>query len=84
MTQENARVATNVVACTLLLENHYVYVLIDPSSTHSFVARKIKDKLNVQPIRLKKIFLISTPFGDIVFVNHMHKSIRILLKYMIW
>jgi hypothetical protein len=34
------RVATDVIAGTLLLESQHVYTLIDPGATYSFVARK--------------------------------------------
>jgi hypothetical protein len=48
------RVATDVVACILLLESHHVYTLIDPDATHSSIARKWEDKLKVQPKSEKK------------------------------
>jgi len=40
MTREDMRAATDVVVGILLLESQHVYTLIDPSATHSFVARK--------------------------------------------
>jgi hypothetical protein len=45
LTQEEVRVASNVVASTLLMNNFNVHVLFDPSVTHSFIARRIVTKI---------------------------------------
>jgi hypothetical protein len=44
------------------------------------VARKIKSKPNIQPLKLENRFLISTPLGDIVFINHIYMSIRVTIE----
>jgi hypothetical protein len=45
LTQEEVRVASNVVASTLLMNNFNVHVLFDLSVTHSFIARRIVTKI---------------------------------------
>jgi len=45
LTQEEVRVATDVVAGMLLINNLNVHVLFNPGATHSFIARKIVNKL---------------------------------------
>jgi len=45
LTQEDVRVASDVVASTLLMNNFNVHVLFDPSVTHSFIARRIVTKI---------------------------------------
>jgi hypothetical protein len=45
LTQEEVRVASNVVASTLLMNNFNVHVLFDPGVTHSFIARRIVTKI---------------------------------------
>lgn len=57
-----------------------MYFFIDLGATHSFVARKIESKLNIQPLKLENRFLISTPLGDIVFMNHIYTSIRVTIE----
>jgi len=71
MTQEDVRAATDVVAGTLLLESQHVYTLVDPGATHSFVARKWKDKLKVQPMRVEKGVVIGTPLGETVLIEYV-------------
>jgi hypothetical protein len=74
MTQEDMRVATDVVAGTLLLESLHVYTLIDLGATHSFVARKYKDKLKVQPMRVEKGVVIGTSLGKTVLIEYVYKG----------
>jgi hypothetical protein len=45
LTQEEVRVTSDVVTSTLLMNNFNVYVLFDPSVTHSFIARRIVTKI---------------------------------------
>jgi tartrate dehydratase beta subunit/fumarate hydratase class I family protein len=80
MTQEDVWVATDVVVGTSLLENQYVHVLMDLGATYSFMARKIKNILKKQPIKLEKGFFISTSFGDVVLVEHMYKSVKVTIE----
>jgi hypothetical protein len=48
--------------------------VIDPGATHSFVARKWKDKLKVQPMRVEKEVVIGTPLGETV---HVYRGCRV-------
>jgi hypothetical protein len=64
----------------LLLEDHFVYVLIDPGAIHFFVERKIKNKLKKQPFKLEKRFLIITPLGDVVVVEHVYRGVKITIE----
>jgi len=77
MTQEDVRAATDVVAGILLLKSQHVYTLIDPSATHSFVARKWEDKLKVQPMRVEKGVVIGTPLGETVLIEYVYKGCRV-------
>jgi hypothetical protein len=45
MTQEEVRVAFNVVVSTLQMNNLKIHVLFDPSATYSFIVRRIVTKL---------------------------------------
>jgi hypothetical protein len=64
----------------LLLEDHFVYVLIDPGAIHFFVERKIKNKLKKQPFKLEKRFLIIIPLGDVVVVEHVYRGVKITIE----
>ena len=74
MTQKDVRATTDVVAGTLLLESQHVYTLIDPGATHSFVARKWEDKLKVQPRKVEKRVVISTPLGETVLIEYVYRG----------
>jgi hypothetical protein len=77
MTQEEVRVALNVVAGTLQLNSLPVHVLIDPGATHSFVANKIMGKIGKRPSRVKRGFMISTPLSEVVVIDVVYKGIVI-------
>lgn len=50
------------------------FFFIDPGATHSFVARKIESKLNIQPLKLENRFLISTPLrGYCIYESSIHE-----------
>ena len=77
MTQEDVQAATDVVAGTLLLESQHVYTLIEPGATHSFVARKWKDKLKVQPMRVEKGVVIGTPLWKTILIEYVYRGCRV-------
>jgi len=76
---KDVRIATYVVADTLLLENQSVYALIDFGATHFFVVRKIENKLKRKSLKLEKRFLISTHLGDVVTIEHIYKVVKITI-----
>ena len=57
-----------------------MHVLIDPGAIHFFVARKIKNRLKKQPMKLEKGFLSSIPLGDAVLIEHMYKGVKIVIR----
>jgi len=77
MTQEEVRVAPNVVAGTLQLNSLPVHALTDSEATHSFVANKIMGKIVKRPNRVERGFMISTPLGEVVVIDVVCKGIGI-------
>jgi predicted aspartyl protease len=77
MTQEEVRVAPNIVAGTLQLNSLSVHALIDPGATHSFVANTIIRKIGKRPSSVERGFMISTPLGEVVVIDVVYKGIGI-------
>ncbi|XP_059650761.1 uncharacterized protein LOC132296592 [Cornus florida] len=74
MTLQDAQATPEVVTGTLSILDRNVTVLIDPSSTHSFVASSIAMHLG-RPLSLldSKLF-ISTPMGEVVVVANEYRD----------
>ncbi|CAA0808138.1 Unknown protein [Striga hermonthica] len=60
---QEAPEATDVVEGTFLVSNHFARALIDPGSSHSFVAPRFAQKRNVPMDYLSSCFEVSTPMG---------------------
>ncbi|CAA0834578.1 Unknown protein [Striga hermonthica] len=58
---QEAPEAADVVKGTFLVSNHFARTLIDPGSSHSFVAPQFAQKLNVSIDYLSSCFEVSTP-----------------------
>lgn len=71
---------SDVILGTILLDFKQVYALIDPSATHSLMARKFESKLNVQFNRIKKWFIINTLLRVTVCVGYKYKGARITIR----
>jgi hypothetical protein len=79
LTQEEVRVASDVVVGTLLMNNLNVHVLFDPSVTHSFIARKSVTKVGKGVKVVEKGFVIGTPMGNMVETNNVYVGVGVSL-----
>jgi hypothetical protein len=61
MDQSAARVSSDVVAGTIIVNAHKGYALFDPGATHSFIACKFINQLHVPKRKLVSGLVISTP-----------------------
>ena len=74
MTHQEAVAAPNVIAGKIFLSNREVYVLIDPGSTHSFIASVTASCLHQKPGVLGKDLTVSTPLGECVVVQTVYRD----------
>ncbi|XP_039169336.1 uncharacterized protein LOC120293690 [Eucalyptus grandis] len=63
-----AQDAHNVITGTVSLNDHAVYALFDPSTTHSFIAEPFVKLIGLSPELLELVISISTPLKDRVLV----------------
>ena len=68
MTHQEAAGAPNVITGKIFLFDKEVYALIDPGSTHSFIASVTASRLHKKPGVLGKDLVVSTPVGECVIV----------------
>ena len=80
MTQEETRVASDVVAGTLQLNFLPIYVLFDSGATHSFVSIKLVGKLRENFCKIDNEFVISTPLGETINIDHMYKGVQLVIN----
>jgi hypothetical protein len=78
LTQEEVRVATDVVTGTLLINNLNVHVLFDPGVTHSFIARKIFNKLGKRSRSGRKGVRNWNSDGNMVETNNIYVGVGLV------
>ena len=66
------------MAGTLIINNFNVHVLFDLGATHSFIARKIVNKLGKGVEVVEKWFVIGTPMGNMVETNNIYVGLRLV------
>ncbi|XP_059663911.1 uncharacterized protein LOC132309639 [Cornus florida] len=74
MTLQDAQATPKVVTGTLSILDRNVTVLIDPDSTHSFVASSIAMHLGKPLSSLDSKLFISTPMGEVVVVTNEYRD----------
>ncbi|XP_059635296.1 uncharacterized protein LOC132277458 [Cornus florida] len=74
MTLQDAQATPEVVTGTLSILDRNVTVLIDPGSTHSFVASSIAMHLGRPLSSLDSKLFISTPMGEVVVVANEYRD----------
>jgi len=77
MTQEDVRVASDVVAGMLQMNDYQMHVLFDSSATHSFIANKSVTKLSKETKKVEKRFIIGTPLGETMETNVVFEGVGI-------
>ena len=69
MTRQGADASPDVVSGTVSVYNHIARMLVDPGSTHSFVATLFVEYLPVPREPLYCALAISTPIGEVIIVK---------------
>jgi hypothetical protein len=80
MTQKDVGAMLDVVAGTLQLGLIQVYALINPRTSHSFVAHRIISNLNVLPSRLSVGMGVSTPLGKNINFDEVYKGVILYIE----
>ena len=74
MTLQDAHATPEVVTGKLSIANKDLYALIDPGSTHSFVASDIVSYLGRPCSFLNCALYISTPMESVILMEHVYKD----------
>ena len=74
MTYQEAAAAPDVITSKIFLFNKEVHVLIDPRSTHSFIASATASCMHQKPGVLGKDLAVSTPLGKCVIVQTVYRD----------
>ena len=80
MTQEEVRVASDVVIGTLLMSNFSVHMLFDMGTTHLFISRRIVTKLRKGVEVVEKGFVIGSPMENMVETNIVYVGVGVSLS----
>ena len=80
MTQEEVRVASDVVIGTLLMSNFSVHMLFDMGTTHLFISRRIVTKLRKGVEVVEKGFVIGSPMENLVETNIVYVGVGVSLS----
>jgi hypothetical protein len=62
----DARVDTNVVTGTFLLNNHYAFVLFDSGADRSFVSVDFASFIGLVPSRMPESFIVELANGGVI------------------
>jgi hypothetical protein len=73
-------VGTQKWVTKITLNAQQVYALLDPSATHSFVAKKIIHKLNMPKCMLEKGLMISSHLGEMADIDEIYKGCNVQIK----
>lgn len=77
MTQQDVKVALDVVVGMLQLNSLQVHTLIDHSATLLFTTNKIMKKFGGTLNKIKQGFTISTSLDEVVDIDHVYKRVII-------
>jgi hypothetical protein len=80
LTQQQAQANPDVVTGTMKVSSHEVKVLIDPGSTHSFVACAFECKLDSPRELLEYPLNVETPLGVSMIASHVYPSCSIVVN----
>jgi len=80
LTQEEVRVASDVVIGTLLMSNFSVHMLFDMGTTHLFISRRIVTKLRKGVEVVEKGFVIGSPMENMVETNIVYVGVGVSLS----
>jgi hypothetical protein len=80
LTQEEVRVASDVVIGTLLMSNFSVHMLFDMGTTHLFISRRIVTKLRKGVEVVEKGFVIGSPMENLVETNIVYVGVGVSLS----
>ena len=83
ITLDDVRATPDVVTGTLHLDSQQVFALLDLGATHSFVAKRFKSKSSVKPVRVNPEFVISTPLGEAISVEHMYTGVNVMVEGLV-
>lgn len=75
----DAKLSNAVVTTSLCLENHVVHVLVDPGSSHSFVASHFVNCLSMPSELLSYMLEVSTPLGESMVADVMYRSCPVMV-----
>jgi len=70
--RQDSEASPDVVTSTLSIFSYYVYALIDPGVTLSYVTPFVAKKFGVEPELLHEPFAVSTPVGDSVKARRVY------------
>ncbi|KAL2252601.1 UNVERIFIED_CONTAM: Retrovirus-related Pol polyprotein from transposon 17.6 [Sesamum indicum] len=74
ITREEAPTSNGVISGTILLSDIMAYVLIDPSSTHSYISSEFASKITGENSPLGCNLMVYLPVGGGVIVNSVRKG----------
>ncbi|XP_020517674.1 uncharacterized protein LOC110006473 [Amborella trichopoda] len=80
LTEQEAKASTSVIRGTLHVYGLEAKILIDPGSTHSFVAPHFKCHINVKPALLNWILVVGTPMGESIETDTVYNRCEVLLE----
>ena len=80
MTRQEVATAHNVITRKISLFVMEVYALIDPGSTHSFIASATASRLHQKPGVLGKDLVFSTPVGEYMIVQTVFRDCTIRIN----
>ncbi|XP_070013057.1 uncharacterized protein [Nicotiana sylvestris] len=78
--RQSAEASTEVITGILLVCSHNAYVIMDSSSTFSYVTPYFAINLGLEPEQLSEPFLVSTPVGELVKVTTVNRGCIVLVQ----
>ena len=81
MTHKDTQATSDVVRGTLRIHTLFAKVLIDPGSTHSFVAVSFVGLLDMHVNTMDFDLIVATPMGDSIMASKMLKNCPIMIGY---
>nr|XP_016513847.1 PREDICTED: uncharacterized protein LOC107830732 [Nicotiana tabacum] len=76
--RQGREASSDVVTCTLLVNSHNDFVLIDPGSTISYVTPFVATKFGIKPIAIKPLE-VATPVGDSVVARRVFRGCTVVI-----
>ncbi|XP_070034519.1 uncharacterized protein [Nicotiana tomentosiformis] len=76
---QNLESSPDVVTSILFVFSLYMYVLIDPSNTLSYIFPLVASKCGKEPEMIRQPFQVSMPMGELVIVRRVYRSCDVML-----